>query len=645
MPNQVTHRVCDFLKDIEPFSYLDRAVLLQVAARVEVRYQPPGTVVFRPGEPPRDRFYVVKEGTIELFSEDQSGEELLVERCGEGELFGIRPLLADDNYVFVARAAEESLLYAVNSEGFRDLIGNYPRVLQYLLASMAGSTRYARAYRAATAKSTAPAPDEVTPDLQALQFVQQSREPIVCQPEQTIIDAAKAMTEAEVGSIVVVDEAQHPVGIVTDRDLRRSVATALVSRQSPVSAIMSSPVVCIGERATIADVQIAMLRSGYHHLVQTADGTDRSAVTGVISEHDVLLAQGNHPAVLIQEIGRAKSPRYLRELRDRAEAILAGLLDKEVAISYITAVMTQINDAIIRKSMKLALARMQADGHGNPPALFDWLALGSQGRGEQLLRTDQDNALIFEDVPEEHYNAVKAYFLQLADYVTEYLNTAGYSYCDGNMMASNPKWCLSVAKWKAQFSRWMHDNTAEHLLNTSIFFDYRGVWGNGSLPDKLTAHIFAEMEGHSTRFQASLARAALQNPSPLTFFRNFVVERSGEHKDQFDLKARAMRPLTDAARILILSARKGNINNTFLRYEALAKLEPQNAQLYQDAAEAYEVLIRLRAVLGLKRGDSGRFVAPSELTRVQRLLLRNSFAPVREIQQLLELRFQLTFLR
>ena len=644
MPNQVAYRVYDFLKEIEPFSYLNRETLLQVAERVEVRYQPPGTVVFRPGEPPRDRFFVVKEGTIELFSENQQGKELLVERCGEGELFGIRPLLAGDTYVFLARAAEESLLYAVNSEGFRDLIGNYPAVLQYLLTSMAGSTRHAREYRASMVPRDAEAED-ATPDLQSLQLVKQGREPIVCRPDQTIIDAARYMTEAEVGSIVVVDEHLHPVGIVTDRDLRRSVATAVVSRQAPVAQIMSSPVLCIGTRATVTDAQIEMLRSGYHHLVQTEDGTDKSQVTGVVSEHDVLLAQGNNPAVLIQEIGRARSSRYLRQLRDRGETILTGLLEKEVAIKYITAVMTQINDAIIRKSMKLALARMQADGRGNPPALFDWLALGSQGRGEQLLRTDQDNALIFDDVPEERYNAVKAYFLQLADYVTEYLNDAGYSYCDGDMMASNPKWCLSVSKWKAQFSQWMHENTAENLLNTSIFFDYRGVWGDGSLPDKLTAHIFAEMEGQSTRFQASLAQAALQNPSPLTFFRNFVVERSGEHKDQFDLKARAMRPLTDAARVLILTARKGNINNTLLRYEALAKLEPQNARLYEEAAEAYEVLIRLRAVLGLKRGDSGRFVAPDELSRVQRLLLRNSFTPVREIQQLLELRYQLNFLR
>ncbi|MEL7161665.1 MAG: DUF294 nucleotidyltransferase-like domain-containing protein, partial [Bacteroidota bacterium] len=405
------------------------------------------------------------------------------------------------------------------------------------------------------------------------------------------------------------------------------------------------PVICEKPDSSLADVQINMVSNGINHLVLTEDGTNQSRVVGVVSKHDVLVLQGNNPAVLVREIGRTKSSAYLRTLRERAEGLLEIYLAREVSISFITTIMTRINDEIIRKCIKLGLARMQSDGRGNPPALFDWLALGSQGRGEQLLRTDQDNALIFEDVPENRYNEVKDYFLQLADYVTESINDVGFAYCPGDMMASNPAWCLPVSKWKEQFSHWMHENTAESMLHTSIFFDYRGVWGDGSLPTKLTEHVFAELRGSSTRFLAALALAALDNPSPLTFFRNFVVERSGENKDQFDLKARAMRSLTDAARVLVLAARRGNVNNTFRRYELLAELEPQNAELYRAAAEAYEVLIRLRATIGLRRGDSGRYLKPSELSRVQRLLLRNSFEPVKEIQSLLEVRFQLNFLR
>ncbi|MBC6993452.1 DUF294 nucleotidyltransferase-like domain-containing protein [Neolewinella lacunae] len=642
MPNQVTRRIYDYLKDIPPFSFVDNEeALMAVAGRVEVRYQPVGTVIFRPGEPPKDRFYLVKEGAIELYHRVEDAESL-VERLGEGEVFGIRPLLAEDNYLFEARAVEESLLYAINSAGFRELLPRYPALTQYLATSMAGSGRFAL-------NRPAPVPklgdDSLQPDLAGLLPIQANRTPITCPATARIVDAARAMSEHNVGSIIITDLRQRPIGIITDRDLRQKVATGLVSNQELVGEIMQGPVACIRPMLSLADVQIEMVRRNINHLVQTEDGTDKTPVTGIISKHDILVVQGNNPAVLIREIGRAKSSAYLRTLRERTEQLLASYLEREVSISFITTVMTKINDEIIRKCIKLGLARVQADGLGNPPALFDWLVLGSQGRGEQLLRTDQDNALIFEDVPQHRYAAVKDYFLQLASYVTEFLNDVGFEYCSGDMMASNPRWCLPVSAWKTQFSQWMHENSAENMLHTSIFFDYRGVWGDGSLPAKLTEHIFQELERSSARFLASLALAALDNPSPLTFFRNFVVERSGEHKDQFDLKSRAMRPLTDAARVLMLEARQGNINNTFRRFEVMAEREPQNAELFRAAAEAYEVLIRLRATMGLRRKDSGRFLKPEELSRVQRLLLRNSFEPVKEIQTLLEVRFQLNFLR
>ncbi|TXF88021.1 CBS domain-containing protein [Neolewinella aurantiaca] len=643
MPNQVTRRIFDFLKDIPPFTFVDsEEALMKIAERAEVEYLPPGTVIFRPGDPPLDRFYIVKEGAIDLLRLVGT-EEQLVERCGEGESFGLRPLLAEDNHLFLARSAEESLVYAINTEGFKNLLNNFPALTQYLAVSMAGSNRYTMAPPAPTTSTTAEVP--LVTSLLESQRLERSRLPITCQTTARIIDAAKLMTEHNVGSIVVVDPAGHPVGIITDRDFRQKVATGVRSPKDKVGTIMGKPVVCISRDKTAADVQIMMVRKKVNHLVQTEDGTDKSRITGVVSKHDLLVIQGNNPAVLIREIGRAKSAGYLRTLRERAEKMLATYLGQEISISFITTVMTQLNDEIIRTCMKLSLARMQAEGKGNPPAPFDWLALGSQGRGEQLLRTDQDNALIFEDVAPARYNAVKDYFLQLAGYVTEFLHQVGFKYCPADMMASNPKWCMPVSQWKQQFSHWMAENTAENLLNISIFFDFRGVWGDGSLPAKLTKHIFQELEGGRDRFLASLAQSALDNPSPLTFFRNFVVERSGENKDQFDLKRRVMRPLTDAARVLTLKAQIGSVNNTFRRYEALAKLEPQNAELYREAAQAYELLIRLRATIGLQRNDSGRYLKPKELSSTQRLLLRNSFTPVKEIQSLLELRFQLTFLR
>ncbi|MEM9836135.1 MAG: DUF294 nucleotidyltransferase-like domain-containing protein [Bacteroidota bacterium] len=642
--NQISRRIYDFLKDIPPFVFLDRDALFRISERAEVHYLPAGQTVFTAGQAHTNFFYLIREGAVDLV-EAGSEEEVLVERCGEGELFGIRPILADDAYVLTARAAEETLLYAVNTVGLLEQLDKYPQVSYYLASTMARG-RFGWSERKPQRPTYTMAGQSGFPvgGLLELQSVHRAKEPVTCSPDIPIFAAAEIMTEHDVGSIIIVNDQQHPLGIMTDRDIRRDVATGVYGRKRFIREVMSTPVVCIHRDVVVAEVQIAMVKFDIHHLVVTEDGTNQSPIVGVISEHDLLVLQGNNPAVLVREIARASSATYLRELRIRAEYLLRQYLEQDVNITFITTIMTEINDGIIRRCIELSLAEMEESGMGKPPAKFAFMSLGSQGRGEQLLRTDQDSALVFADQPPEQYEAVKSYFIEASSKVAERLFAVGYAYCPGNMMASNPKWCLSVGQWKGIFSAWMKEPNAENMLNVSVFFDYRSVYGDDELTQALTDHIFVELE-QTKLFQAFLAKSALQNPAPLTFFRNFMVEKSGEHKDQFDLKARAMMPLTDAARVLILEAQAGGINNTIKRFLKMAELEPQNAELYQSAAEAYEFLIRLRALFGLRRQDNGRYLKPSELSRLQRILLRNTFTPVSEIQQLLTVRFQTNFLR
>lgn len=177
-----------------------------------------------------------------------------------------------------------------------------------------------------------------------------------------------------------------------------------------------------------------------------------------------------------------------------------------------------------------------------------------------------------------------------------------------------------------------------------FFFDYRPVFGNKELAEQLTEHIFTDVEKQRI-FLAFMAKNALKNPPPLSFFRNFVVEKSGEHKDEFDIKKRAMMPLADAARVLTIEARVGKVNNTFKRFEKLAELYPTNKDLFEQAADAYEILMRYRTLQGLRNKDSGRYFKPSELNKMQRAQLRNSFQPITDLQSLLTVRFQLNYIQ
>jgi CBS domain-containing protein len=304
--------------------------------------------------------------------------------------------------------------------------------------------------------------------------------------------------------------------------------------------------------------------------------------------------------------------------------------------------MTEVNDALIIRVIELAIAELNEEGHPLPDLEWCWMGLGSEGRGEQLLRTDQDNALVFADVPKAELESTREHFLRLAGKVTKSLNTCGFEYCPADMMASNPRWCLSLSEWKQQFAKWILSPTNKNILHCSIFFDYRALYGAEQLTAELSQHIF-ELIDQQSLFLPLLAKNALQNPPPLSFFRNFVVEKDGQHKDEFNIKARAMMPLTDAARLLILGNKISRINNTFARFEKLAEVEPNYQELFQQAADAYEILMRYRANQGLKNRDSGKFFKPEDLSKMERLNLRNCFRPIQELQDIIKVRYQLNY--
>ncbi|MEL7117927.1 MAG: DUF294 nucleotidyltransferase-like domain-containing protein [Bacteroidota bacterium] len=641
--NTIPTRIFEFIRQFPPFKLMKDASLMSICNDMLVKYIKPGSVIFKQGDFPGDYLYFVREGAIQLYKE-QNEERFLVEVCDEGDLFGIRPLMAEETYALTAEAQEESLLYAISIATFKSLMESNPAVALHMASTFAAGARPdVRNSKQAYANIPKSA-GTFEGELIEVQSMEKSKAPVVCNVSTSIKTAAEIMTDKGVGSIIIVDDHDFPLGIITDKDLRSKIATGLIHIDEKVDVIMSSPVITVLPEVTVADIQIKMIKHNIHHLCLTEDGTDQSKVIGVLSEHDLLVIQGNNPAVLIREIMRTSAPEELKEIRDRAEDLLAKYLHQEVSIAYITTIISEINDALIRRSIELSVKELEVEGKPLPNTRFCWMTLGSEGREEQLLRTDQDNALVFADGTDEENELYKTYFLELAKKTTTLLNTCGFDFCPADMMASNPQWCLSLTDWKKQFSKWIYEPTPKSVMNGTIFFDFRPVYGDFNLANALTAYIFEQLDEQEL-FLAYLAKDALQNPPPLTFFRSFVVEKGGEHKNEFDIKARAMMPLTDAARLLILSNQIGGINNTFKRFEALAKKEPQNKELYEQAADAYELLIRIRALQGLKNKDSGRYIDPGTLSKMERLDLRNAFKPISEIQSLISTRFQLGFLR
>lgn len=639
MKNTISERVADFLKNFPPFNALESGQLERLSYEVTIVHKENNSLVFSRKESPHEHFYVVHKGAIAL---SKSGTGQIMDICDEGDVFGLRPLMANENYKMDARAHEETILYAIPIALFKPIALENQRVGDFLIESFASNTRnpYSLRHRGKLYGETESRNSLQESRDMGLHPVDYSKDLVSCPENTQIGELARIMSQQRVGCILIT-RGELSVGIVTDRDLREKVATGLIPITATARSIMSFPLVTYPGKLTVTQAQLAMMKSDISHLVLTLDGTPDTQAVGIISKHDLILAMGNNPVVLMRAIKRAKDATELRRIRQGIQQLLKGYLEQNIPMGLVTRIISELNDATIKKLVPLSIKEMESV----PPVKFAWLSMGSQGRGEQLLNTDQDNAILYEDVPEDAVEDTRAYFLELGSRISKALNHIGFEYCPAEMMASNPLWCHSLEEWKQVTAHWMGNPGPDEVLLSSIFFDFNVSYGDKGLADELSLHIF-EMSRKYPQFLVHLASGSLQNPSPSGFFRDFLVEQDGQHKNHFDLKLRALMPLVDAARVLILSHRVKSINNTAERYEKLAELEPNNRELHLACSYASKALLKFRTKQGLLHNDSGRFIALDQLGKEERIKLKRTFKTIKEIQALIEIRFQLkTLLR
>ena len=624
-----------------PFDKLDRELLDRIAKGVRIRYLEPGEVIFEQGSMPSPECYVLVKGEIEV-RQRVDDEDVLVDVCDDGDIFGVRALLGDRPYAATTQAKDDTLLYVLSKDQLHALVAEAPRVAMFFAADFAADVPQLGEANRLVAVRAARRHERATGTGDDVRRVDPVRDVLTCNTETTIRDAASMMSERNVGSILIVDGDRLPLGIVTDSDLRTKVVGQGRDVSDLISEIMSSPVLTVDEQTTLSSLIATVMKKHLHHFAVTEDGTPHTPVVGIVSEHDILKTQGSHPTVILTEISRAKTKERLRVLRDQAEELLRQYLQDEVGMGFLSNMISEINDTLIRRAIQLSLLELAGNGM-EPPVPFCWLALGSEGREEQLLRTDQDNAILYGD-PGEDGEGAERFFLELGRLVVDILVEAGFQRCPGDVMASNPKWNQSLAEWKRCFSQWIREPENVAVMHTNIFFDFRPVYGEQSLAAELKGHIFERIKV-DRGFLSFFALNATRNPPPLSFFRNMIVERTGEHRDAFDIKARAMMPLADAARVLVYDLGIDIYGSTAERWQRIGETHEHLARLASEAGMAYEILMRIRALEGLTLGTSGRYVHIKNLNKLERQTLRNTFSVVKDVQLMLTSRYRTDFLR
>jgi CBS domain-containing protein len=634
--NTVAERIADFLKEYPPFDNLSFGELAEIASNIRVLHLEKHQTLFQINDVLHECFYVVASGTINL-SVISDAEETLLHKCLQGEIFGLRPFFAKNNYMMTSKAREESIIYAIPIVTFRPFVSNNSLVLNFLLESFAATSKFSNNSDSNSGRIISDnvfLPEQQS-EVQYFQSLTYNTSPLTTTKNTVIKDIAKLMTE-EVVNNVLICEANFPIGIVTDQDMRSKVATGRYLITDTVDKIMDSPVITVVESISLAEAQLLMLKHNVTHLCVTLDGTAQSVVKGIISEHDLIIAQASNPGVMIKEIKRALAPKELKQIRERVTDLVQNAIYKNIPLYHVANIASEINLAIIKRSVELSILDM-----GSPPARFAWFSIGSQGRKEQLLFTDQDSILIFEDVPADQYRDVKDYFIKLAKRTTATLERVGYPLCPQNHIASNLQWCKSLSDWVKQYNSWMNTPGENSSDMSSIFFDYELVFGDDKLEEAI-GNIVLQNAKNNSLFYDFLGNNVLKNNAPLTFFKKFITEEDTINKNKFDIKTRALMPLIDGARLFALFYNLKGINNTYLRFKQLAIVDANNQEIYLNCADAFITLSKFRTIEGLKNDDTGQFIAINELPKLEKEKLKAALAPMKDLEELIKGKFKLT---
>jgi len=447
-----------------------------------------------------------------------------------------------------------------------------------------------------------------------------------CRENRTVQDAVVLLNKSEADILLVVDEAGKEMGVVTDVDLRRNLSREGFAMSSLVTGIMSFPVDSIVSESYIFEAVILMQQKSITHLFVT----DRQKkILGVVKSEDITSIQNYAPSVLLQGIKNADSPADIVEKKDSIPFLITTLINSGASSGYVSRLITTITDTLLNKLIELAIKEM-----GVPPVRFSFLVFGSEGREEQTLSTDQDNALIYEDVPKEMEENVRDYFLNFSKKVCGWLDDAGYVYCEGDNMAQNPKWCQPLSVWKRYFSEWISESSAEDLLQVKIFFDFKSAYGDDSFASELRTHV-AEITSRHPNFFQYLARNVLKITPPIGLFGNIVVESVETHGKALDIKSSLM-PIVDYARIYAI---KHNVNtaNTLKRLERLYELGVLSKQNYEEIVYAYSHLMQIRFRIQAEAVISGNrspdnYVSPGNLTYIEQRMLKEIFSQTKHFQ-------------
>jgi len=631
-PSLINEATVAFLRHHAPFSGMTTADLEFISERVRLAYFPVGSLIIDPASGVRVRdLHIIQRGHVRNYNASSQGDDIVL---GPGECFPVGSLSANSVNTRHFVAAEDVFCYQLAKEDFEELRTRSAPFARFCTQALASIVQQSLAQLRTQFSQRAAEQQTLLQPLKALV----RRTPVWCGSDTSIRDALTTMSREQVGTIAVVDAEQRPAGIFTLTDLMERVVLPGIALDRPIADVMTARPGVLDELANAQEALGVMAQRGYHQIVVTRD----ERIAGIVSERDLFSLQRVSMRNVMQSIKTARSVAALKRAAQDIGMLTENLIAQGAAAEGLTHTIAALNDAMTERLFDLLLPAADVGGLD-----WCWLSLGSEGRREQTVATDQDNAIIFEG-DEDELSHDRARLMNFARTVNEALAELGFPLCPGNIMASNRECCLSVDEWRAKFASWVREPTPVALLNANIFFDFRPLYGNATLAERLRAWLFGITQ-ENRFFLRMMTANALQAEPPLGLIRTFKTDE-GEHRGTIDLKTQGTRIFVDAARTLALGLGTAETNTAQRLWATARRLNVEDRHV-QAALEAFQFLqmLRLRAQRGEfidaaqeppeEPGRNRNRIDPYALNELDQRMLKESFRQARELQRRLEQTF------
>ena len=621
----------DMLRRHSPFDRMDQKALAFLSERAKLGYFPKDSHIVTPDMGPVSTFYIIQRGKVLA---RQSGEINVTEysslTLGSGECFPIGSVMARRASTNAYIAIEDTFCYQLAADDFVQLMQMSQPFNQFCTQYIATLLNQSRRQLQVQFAQRAAEQQSMSSPLSAIL----SKTPVTASPETPIRQVIETMVAGHIGSMVVVDAEAQPVGIFTQSDALKRILLPGISLDRPIADVMSSRPHALSEHAHVYDAALAMAMHSVRHVLVTDEA---GTLKGVVSERDLFTLQRVGLRQIRQSIEGAQDIDVLKQAGTDVRQLALNMLAQGVGAEQLTQFISALNDTVTRRVLQINLAKHDLYG-----IEWAWLAFGSEGRDEQTFSTDQDNGIIYTCTDIQNREELELRLLEFAQDVNRDLDAVGFPFCKGNIMASNPELCLTLEAWEEKFDHWIRVPEPQALLNASIFFDFRALYGATHLADRLRVSLL-RMAKSNPLFLRMMAANALSVQPPLGKIRDFITDLNAEHPGCVDLKTYGARLFIDAARIFALATGVHN-TNTVQRI----KLSSQRMGVAAEEAAAivegfnYIQLLRLRHQhFEEEHGRPGdNFVNPDQLNELDRRILKESFRQSRKLQQRLKLDYQ-----